>query len=173
MSASTGASAPRARAAETARRRTEPCSAPRSTVTAPHLAARTSRPVNRGSGTANCRPKTTRVGHRHPSLIQQPPQPDTANRAAAVLNMHAARMRRLIAYNYQATAPCTHDTSSRIHQPTVSVDHGKRDRCRPMPVSLATLGRRQARPARRHDQPAGWPADRKWSYRNLAGAVKR
>ena len=35
----------------------------------------------------------------------------------AVLNVYAARMSRLIADNYQATAPCTHDTLSRIHQP--------------------------------------------------------
>jgi len=70
-----------------------------------------------------------------------------------MLNMHAARMGRVIACNYQATAPCTRDTSSRIHQPTVSVDHGKRDRCARMPGAHAALLRGQARPARRHDQP--------------------
>lgn len=102
------------------------------TIAWPLRAVRRARqPANGVPGAAvRGHPTATRVGHRHPSLIQQPPLPDTAICAPAVLNMYATRMGRLIGKDHQAAAPCTDDTSSRIHKPTVSVQRCHRDRCR-------------------------------------------
>ncbi len=75
-------------------------------------------------------PTATRVGHRRPPLVQQPPQADTTVCAPAVLNMYAARMARFVGHDHPAAASSTHDTSSRIHQLTVGVDHRRRDRSR-------------------------------------------
>ena len=66
-------------------------------------------------------PAATYVGNRHPPLIQQPPQPDTAICTPTMLSMDAARMSRLIGYDHRAAAPSAHDTSNRIHALTVEV----------------------------------------------------
>jgi hypothetical protein len=45
-----------------------------------------------------------------------------------MLNAYTAWMGRFLGYDHRATAaPCTHDISSRIHQPTVSVQQSSRD----------------------------------------------
>jgi hypothetical protein len=49
--------------------------------------------------------------------------------AAAVLYTYSARMGRFTGYDHRGATTRASDTSGRVHQPTVGVSFGERDRC--------------------------------------------
>jgi hypothetical protein len=82
-----------------------------------------------GLGGCSC-PLAAGVGHGHSPFVQQSAQRHATLGTPTVLDDDAARMGRLADDGGLTAAPCTYDTSSRIHSPTVSVHHGERDRWR-------------------------------------------